>query len=297
MPDQAYELRELIKSAEPPVALPFLARPAMIAVTGARTGVGATTVAVNLAAVLADRGERVVVVDAAQRHANIADVAGIKGRIKHALPDVVGGVCCAADALVAGPAGTLFLPSGGAGNEADFSRQSQQRLLVAFQSLEREASVLVVDTGSGLTPWVRRFWVRARLALLVTTTGNASLLDTYTALKRCVRDSITADVRVLANQFDSDAIALEVNRRLSTACERFLGRRTATMPALPRYTEPGAILQAATAPRVWEAPNSPFGHAMLWLGRAVSDVLQTAELVPAHDGVAFPRSRLNYSPC
>jgi flagellar biosynthesis protein FlhG len=261
----------------------------MIAVTGAHTAVGATTVAVNLAAVLADRGERVVLIDAAQQHANTTDVVGFKGRIKHTLPDVVSGLCRAADALVAGPAGSLFLPSGGAGNDADFSRQSVQRLLAALQSLDRKATVLVVDTGSGLTPWVRRFWVRARLVLLVTTTQNVSLLNTYTALKRCVRDSIPTDIRVLANRCDSDAIALDVNRRLSRACERFLGRPAAIMPALPRHTESDTELQKIAVPRVWEVPNSPFGHAMLWLGRAVGDVLEPGEAVTVPDSYHLPR--------
>jgi MinD-like ATPase involved in chromosome partitioning or flagellar assembly len=290
MSDQASKLRELIESAEPPVAMPVPAWPAMIAVTGARTGVGATTVAVNLAAVLADGGERVVLVDAAQQHANMTDVAGVCGRVKHALPDVVRGVCRAADALIAGPAGTLLLPGGSDENDANFSRHAQQRLLAALQSLEREGTLLVVDTGSGLTPWVRRFWVRAKLVLLVSTTQDASLLDTYSALKRCVRDSITADVRVLANQCDSNAIALDVNRRISTACERFLNRTAATMPALPRQAEPDTPWRTGPPPRVWDQPHTPFGHAMLWLGRAMSDALDAAQIEPAHKCVAYARS-------
>ena len=52
--------------------------PPMVVVTGGRAGVGATTVAVNLAAVLADRGERVLVVDAAEERSNLAESAGVR---------------------------------------------------------------------------------------------------------------------------------------------------------------------------------------------------------------------------
>src|SRR5688500_10749847 len=76
MSDQAFKLRALIQRAAPaapvaPVGLP------MIVVSGGRAGVGATTVAVNLAAVLADRGEQVALVDAAGPDGNMDAMAGI----------------------------------------------------------------------------------------------------------------------------------------------------------------------------------------------------------------------------
>ena len=71
MLDQADKLRRVDSIAVP--AAPHACRPGppMIVVAGGRAGVGATTVAVNLAAVLADRGERVVLVDAARANMRI----------------------------------------------------------------------------------------------------------------------------------------------------------------------------------------------------------------------------------
>ena len=77
MSDQAFKLRELADSR----ASGALREPAgipMIAITGGTAGVGTTIVAVNLAAALADRGERVVLVDAAETRANLAQVAGVE---------------------------------------------------------------------------------------------------------------------------------------------------------------------------------------------------------------------------
>jgi MinD-like ATPase involved in chromosome partitioning or flagellar assembly len=277
--DQAFKLRELTQTAKPaapaaPVGLP------MVVVTGGRAGFGATTVAVNLAAVLADFGERVVLVDAAQQHADLAQVAGVKSRIKYSLQDVVSGTGRAAEALVPGPAGTSLLASGEVRSEKDFSRHAQQRLLAELQTLSKVATLLVVDLGAGLTPWARRFWLRAKLVMLVTTADDSALLDTYSTIKRSESDSIPNEIRLLANQCDTEKIATDVCRRLCGASERFLSRRVPALPALPRHCDPiGA--SDSEVPRVWEAPNSAFGHAMLWLGRAVSDVLQMGEVTPA----------------
>ena len=65
MSDQASKLRELAGSAGPKGPSKSSGIP-MVAVTGSRAGVGATTVAMNLAAALSDRGERVVLIDAAE---------------------------------------------------------------------------------------------------------------------------------------------------------------------------------------------------------------------------------------
>ena len=273
MPDQADKLRELVHGAPPPER-DDAPGPPMIVVTGGKGGVGATTVAVNLAAVLGDRGQRVVLVDAARQHADLAQVAGVGPISGGTVADILAGKCSAADALTPGPAGTLLLANRWAPKSSpDFSRHAQHRLLAELQTLGDVTDLLVVDAGSGLTPWTRRFWLRARLVVAVATTDDVAVMDTYAAIKLSAADATAADVRVLANQCDSDAITDDVQRRLTTACQRFLGRNVPALPALPRHMTIGT----ACVPRVWEAPNSPFGHAVLWLGHAVADVLANHE--------------------
>jgi flagellar biosynthesis protein FlhG len=271
MSDQADKLRELAQAPLPPVcdAAPG---PPMIVVSGGKGGVGATTVAVNLGAVLADRGQRVVLVDAARDHADMAQVAGVGPIRGGTLADVLAGKCSASTALVPGPAGTLLLANHWAPKSTpNFSRHAQQRLLAELQSLRDEADLLVVDVGSGLTSWTRRFWLRARLVIAVTTTDDTAVMDTYAAIKLSVADRLAPDIRVLANQCDSDRAATEVAQRLTTASQRFLGRTVLHLPSLPRHLSDG-FAGIKPEPRVWESPNSPFGHAVLWLGQAVNEV-------------------------
>lgn len=273
MPDQADILRQIIHTATP-AAHTAQAGPPMIVVTGSRPGAGATTVAVNLAAVLADRIQRVLLVDAAEQRSNMAEIAGVRSTCEYSLEDVLIGKRAVDEAIARGPVGTMLLTGHGRRNSSQaFSRHAQQRLLTELQSLRDDIDLLVIDTGTCLTPWTRRFWLRAQLVLLVTTTDDAALMDTYAAIKLNAADTCHANVRVLVNQFVNDRVAADAHRRLSNCCHRFLSRTIPALPPLPLHV-PDETAGATSVPRVWEQPNSPFGHAALWLGRAVSDVLQ-----------------------
>jgi flagellar biosynthesis protein FlhG len=274
MPDQADILRQLIHTASPAAHTAHAGSP-MIVVTGSRSAVGATAVAVNLAAVLADRIQRVLLIDAAVQRSNMAEIAGVRSTTEYSLEDVLLGKCAAAEAIASGPVGTLLLTNHGRrkSNPA-FTRHAQQRLLAELESLRDSVDLLVIDAGTGLTPWARRFWLRAQLVLLVTTADDAALMDTYAAIKLNADDTSHANVRVLVNQSVNDRVAADAHRRLTKCCHRFLSRTIPALPPLPLHV-PNDSMAATCAPRVWEQPNSPFGHAALWLGRAVSDLLST----------------------
>src|SRR3954452_5267360 len=112
MSDQAEKLRRLTKAGSAPPFIEAAPLP-MVVVAGARKGVGATTVAVNLAAAIADRGERVLVVDAAEGGNGLAELAGVGREMEHCVTDIVNGKCGAKDAIVAGPMGMRVLANRG----------------------------------------------------------------------------------------------------------------------------------------------------------------------------------------
>lgn len=284
MSDQAAKLRELLHTAGP-AAQAMSAELPMIAVAGGQPGVGATTAAVNVAAVLADRGERVLLVDAAEQGRGIVEAANVRGEIRYSLDDVLAGKCGGTEAIVSGPAGVRVLAARGrvspklalasrrdAATCLDSSRRRQQRVFAELQTLADDFDLIVVDVGSGLTSWSRRFWLQARLVALVTTPDDAALLNAYAAIKLSVADSMRPAIRLLVNQADNEHIASEAHRRIENACRRFLSLSIPALPALPNDAY-DASAGAGCVARVWETPNSPFGHAALWLGRAVSDAL------------------------
>ncbi|MCI0333756.1 MAG: AAA family ATPase [Planctomycetes bacterium] len=292
MPDQAEKLRHLIQSPTPAAAPAAPAGAPLVVVTGARAGVGATTVAVNLGAVLADRAKRVLVVDAADEGPNMREIAGVRTTTEYSLADVLGGKCEIADAITPGPAGTMLLAARGrvrrGGRECESRRDSptcsrsnlpsraQQDLVARLHSLHNDFDIIIIDTGNGPSPSTRRLWLRAQLALLVTTPDDAIVMDAYAAIKlhtTGARDATTTSIRLLVNMSENDRAAENAHRRLTNCCQRFLRQSVAALPPLPRYEECEDASEGLWL-RVWESPNSEFGHAALWLGRAVSDALE-----------------------
>ncbi len=200
----------------------------LVVVTGARAGVGATTVALNLAAVLADRGERVLLLDGALRRGEIGDSILPRREVEHGLAEVLSGKCRMQDAIVAGPGGVqMLLQRGASRTSQDLSRQAHQKFIAELQSLNEQFDAIVVDAGRGLTPWSQAFWSRSRLIALVTTPDDDAVLDAYSLIKQSVADGDQLPVRLLVNNADSDAAADRAHRRIDNSCRRFLSRSCA----------------------------------------------------------------------
>jgi flagellar biosynthesis protein FlhG len=301
MTDQAHTLRTLVNSAGTAAEAADGELP-LVVITGARAGVGVTTVSLNLAAVLTDRGKRVLLVDGSQHSGESHSPIRPRTEVKYSLADVIGGTCELDDAIVDGPAGVAMLLSGrvsssrGATNwreattRVDVSRRAQDRLLSELTSISKEFDIIVVDAGRGLTPWSRRFWLRSQLSVLVTTADDEAVLDAYAMLKESAAEAVGLPVRLLVNRADSDFSAVNVHRRLESACRRFLSQSIPALPALPRHFA-SEFVGASMPPRVWEMPNTPFGHAAMWLGRAVSELVgieDAACSMPSLKTPAFP---------
>jgi MinD-like ATPase involved in chromosome partitioning or flagellar assembly len=269
MPDQADKLRQLMNAAAPRVIV-AAALPPTIVVTGGKGGVGATTVAINLAAALAQNGRRTVLVDAAT-HADAAQLLDVEIERGGSLEDVLSGACTSADALVAGPAGISLLASRWASDASpDRSLRSFDKFIEHLQSLDPHVDALVIDSGSGLTNWTRGLWQLAELVLLVTTPDDIAVMDTYATIKHGLSEAV-ADLRILVNQSGDTSTAVDVQSRLAASCRRFLGRTIARAPLLPRHAAEGVA--GSAAPLAWEAQASPFGRSVNQLGRFAADVL------------------------
>lgn len=244
----------------------------LVAVTGAQAGVGATTVALNLAAVLADRGSQVLLLDAALHRADAGESIAARRDVEFGIEDVFDGKCKIEDAIVTGAGGLqMLLQRRSARGGSAPTRQAHERFMSGLRSLENRFDLMVVDSGRGLTTSSQRFWSQAKLIVLVSTTEDESVLEAYSAIKQSSANGDQLPVRLLVNQADSTAAADRAHRRIDNSCQRFLSCSVPALPALPRCEADSIGVRKSL--RVWEAPNTPFGHAALWLGRAVADLV------------------------
>src|SRR5215469_2963040 len=156
MLDQANHLRQLMRGAKRAAAGDDAKRPRLLAIAGSKGGVGTTTLAVNVAAALARRGRRTLLVDGDLGKADAAALCGT--REGYSIGDVLAGRRRIQEAIQPGPAGIGVLPGAwGTGHVTDCDAAAHERLIADLAQLD-EFDYAVIDAGCGTNGIVDRFW-------------------------------------------------------------------------------------------------------------------------------------------
>lgn len=267
MIDQAAELRRLVLRTGPTDAKRGTL-PRTFVVSGGKPGVGATTLAVNLAAMLASDAQRVVLVDADLHQAEVAAHCGLTGGL--GIGDVLAGRKNIHEALLRGPAGMQVL-AGTSSAEARTSATPRaiDRLLRQLHSLVPHADWLLVDAGNQPGEITARLWAAAEHVLLVTSPDAVAVMDTYALIKTLLkRQSLSAPLALVVNQAADEAAANDVCRRIDQSCRRFLGLSVPLAGWLPR----DPLMPAAEErelPAVLMQPQAPLAEGIHRLAEAV----------------------------
>ncbi|MBQ7323940.1 MAG: septum site-determining protein MinD [Clostridia bacterium] len=147
-----------------------------IVVTSGKGGVGKTTVAVNLAAYLAKKGERVILCDADFGLNNVDVCAGVEHLVTYDLVDVIEGRCRAKQALVKHPIypNLFVLTSSHSAPERYISPQS---IKIVLDKLSPQYDFIFIDCPAGLDEGFHRAVATADEALVVTMPHISALRD------------------------------------------------------------------------------------------------------------------------
>jgi flagellar biosynthesis protein FlhG len=239
MPDQADILRHLVADAfrgQSSLAAPA---PPMIAVAGAKGGVGTTCVAITLAESLARQGQRVVLVDVDSQSANVAALCGVTER--YTTGDVLSGRREIHEVLQSAPGG-LQIAAGawGTGDHQEIAPAAQRRLIDQLRRLGNFADVIVLDVGCSHGLAALEYWRCAECVLLVTTPDPIAVMDAYAAVKIATTHDVATDIELVVNQTENGAQGTNVHERIDLSCQRFLGVHVAfagDVPFDPRLTQ------------------------------------------------------------
>ncbi len=193
----------------------------VIAVTGGKGGVGKTAIAANLAVGLAQRGRRVMLMDADLGMANLDVVLGLQPR--HTLAQVLDGRCRLEDVILEGPEGISFIPAA-SGEEAlaNLGEQEIAGLIAAFDELPAAPEVLVLDTAAGLSTSVVRFAQAANEVLVVLCDEPASMTDAYALVKVLNRQHGVERFRIVTNLGRRAAHGADLFDKFARVAGRFL---------------------------------------------------------------------------
>lgn len=260
----------------------------VIAVTGGKGGVGKTTVTANLAVALAERGRRVLVLDADLGLANIDVLLGLQPR--HNLSHVLTGERTLEEVIVEGPKGIRIVPaSSGVRQMANLGNLEHAGLIRAFSELSHEIDVLLVDTAAGIHDSVLTFARAAQHVLVVVCDEPASLTDAYALIKVLSRDQNVRRFRVLANQTRTLGEGRELYQKLVRVCDRFLDvtleyagaiphdefvrraiqRQASVVDVYPGCVATQGFKNLAAKADTWAAPEGARGHLEFFVERLV----------------------------
>lgn len=243
MIDQAEKLRKIVNNmnSEPlkdlsenqlPERITVGKRARVVAITSGKGGVGKTSVTVNLAIALSQKGYRVVIIDADLGLSNIDVVFGIVP--KYTLLDSINSEKGILDILSDGPNNIKFI-SGGSGVQEliNLDRNSLDSFIANMSLLDHIADYILIDTGAGLSDTVMNFVLSAEEVLLVVTPEPTSITDAYALVKTVFYTKKDCSINVLINRAETENEAKTVYKNFAAVSERFLGMKLQSLGYLP----------------------------------------------------------------
>lgn len=143
-------------------------------IAGGNGGVGKTTTAVNLAAVLEENGYDAAVVDADLGMPNVGELLGIDH--DKSLHDILAGNSTVSETLTEAPGGLTIVP--GEPSLDAYAETNPAKLRKTIKSLRHAFDVVIVDTAAGLRQENTVLLELADGVILTTIPDHVSLTDT-----------------------------------------------------------------------------------------------------------------------
>ncbi|GLP94958.1 MinD/ParA family protein [Paraferrimonas sedimenticola] len=268
----------------------------VVAVTGGKGGVGKTSASINTAVALAEKGKKVVVLDADLGLANVDVMLGL--RADRNLSHVISGECELDEVLVEGPKGIQIIPAtSGTQSMVELSHAQHAGLIRAFSEMRTPCDVLIVDTAAGISDMVLSFSRASQDVLVVVCDEPTSITDAYALIKILSREHGVFRFKVVANMVRSLREGMELFAKLSRVTDRFLDvalELVATIPfddnlrkAVRKQklvvesfpNSPAAIAYQGLASKIisWPIPQQPGGHLEFFVERLVREPRATEE--------------------
>jgi flagellar biosynthesis protein FlhG len=219
--DQAAGLRRLLARSSSRV----------VTVVGARDGLGATSIVVNLAAVLGSTGKDVLVLDENLSQDNVANTLALKAR--YDLLTVVRGDKTWRDVMLNGPEGVSVLPVARAMQSLPKLNESQRnRLLESLIAAAKDTDVVLVDAARDGHSVCASLSVDEPL-LLVSNATASGIMESYALLKQMAMHNGRQAFDIVVNKVGTEREALAVFDNMAQVARRHLQVRLEYLGYIP----------------------------------------------------------------
>jgi flagellar biosynthesis protein FlhG len=260
----------------------------VIAVTGGKGGIGKTSVSINLAVALSNRGRSVMLLDANLGMANVDVMLGLQ--CEHNLSHLLDGECSLDEILVKGPSGILVVPAAsGVQRMAKLSAAEHTGLIHAFNDVSEKMNTLVIDTAAGITDSVINFTRAAHEVVVVVCDEPASIADACALIKVLCQDHEVSKFRILANMVRTQEQGKKVYEKLLGAVNSALDvtldyvgfipfdeylreavqNQWAVVNAFPRSSSATAFVKLAATVDQWPVVQTSEGRLEFFFERLV----------------------------
>lgn len=208
-----------LPAAEPQV--PLTPHGKVMAVTSGKGGVGKTFVSANLAAALAKRGLKVLVLDADLGLANLDVVLNLYPKVT--LHDVFSGKAKLEEAIIQAPGGfSVLLAGSGMVEYSRLTPEIRADFLRIIEGLVPHYDVLLLDTGAGISDVVLFAVSLASVVLVVATPEPTSLTDAYATIKVLANQQKRENVHMVINQTARLGDGRAITGQLQQVLDRFV---------------------------------------------------------------------------
>ena len=207
-------------------AAPSSRRARVQAITSGKGGVGKTFLAANLAAALAMRGRRVLVLDADLGLANLDVVLNLFPKVT--LHDVFTGKVQLEDAILHAPGGfSVLLAGSGLVEYSRLTPEVREQLLRIIETLAPRFDHILLDTGAGISDVVLYAVSLADDVLVLATPEPTSMTDAYATIKLLATQQRRHAIQLVVNQVGRIGEGRTIRGQLQLVVDKFV------VPMLP----------------------------------------------------------------
>lgn len=193
----------------------------VIAVSSGKGGVGKTNISINLAIAIAQKGNKVCIFDADTSLANVNILLNIAPEFT--LEHLLEGSRTLDEVLTEAPGGISIIPAAsGIAEFSDLNAQQQEIIVQTLVKLEQQFDYLIIDTAAGIGENVLGFLMAVEHCIIVVTPEATSLTDAFALIKVLRKRGYKNKIHVLTNMVDDYLNSVDLYKRLSGACNKFL---------------------------------------------------------------------------
>ncbi|WP_448378707.1 P-loop NTPase [Fervidobacterium sp.] len=207
----------------------------IVAVTSGKGGVGKTLVATNLAAVIAENGKKVLLLDADVGFTNADILLGVYP--KHSIKDFVNHKCDVQELITPTSYGVDLISLGG--DVSDLLAMNEfviKDFATSFLKLLENYDIVFMDMPPGFSNSYMPFLALVDKFIVLTTPEPTSVVNTYTMVKLLSIKGIKGeDIHIVANMVQNIKEATSLMERFSEVVEKFIGNKVSSVTMIKEH--------------------------------------------------------------